>query len=68
MQIQEGELMPFGAINKTSVQWKPIDMFSILDSNVKKDIDYHTISWEKRGLDLDDLEAGDYFLLTGTLV
>ncbi|XP_029052069.1 uncharacterized protein LOC114880335 isoform X1 [Osmia bicornis bicornis] len=65
MQIQEGELMPLGGINKTSVQWKPIDIFSILDSNVKKDIDYHTISWEKRGLDLDDLEAGDYYLLTG---
>lgn len=65
LQIKEGELLPFGNINKTNVQWKPIDTFSILDNNVKKDVDYHTISWEKRGVDLDVLEKDDNYLLTG---
>ncbi|XP_003394719.1 uncharacterized protein LOC100647415 isoform X2 [Bombus terrestris] len=65
MQIQEGELMPRGYINKSSIRWKPIEEFSVLDNNVKNGVDYHTLSWEKRGLDLDDLVLDDNFLLTG---
>lgn len=65
MQIQEGELMPHGYINKSSIWWKPIEEFSVLDNNVKNGIDYHTLSWEKRGLDLDDLVLDDNLLLTG---
>ncbi|XP_050578419.1 uncharacterized protein LOC126916546 isoform X1 [Bombus affinis] len=65
MQIQEGELMPRGYINKSSIRWKPIEEFSVLDNNVKNGVDYHTLSWEKRGLDLDDLVLDDNLLLTG---
>ncbi|XP_012244061.1 uncharacterized protein LOC100745545 isoform X2 [Bombus impatiens] len=65
MQIQEGELMPHGYINKSSIWWKPIEEFSVLDNNVKNGVDYHTLSWEKRGLDLDDLVLDDNLLLTG---
>ncbi|XP_076232515.1 chemokine-like protein orion isoform X2 [Calliopsis andreniformis] len=65
IQIQEGELMPRGNINKTTVSWKPIEAFSILDSHVKNGIDYHTLAWETRGLDLDDLVPAQDHLLTG---
>ncbi|XP_076160472.1 chemokine-like protein orion isoform X2 [Ptiloglossa arizonensis] len=65
IQIQEGELMPRGNINKTTISWKSIDAFSILDRNVKSDIDYHTLTWEERGLDLDDLVPAQDHLLTG---
>ncbi|XP_068970446.1 uncharacterized protein orion isoform X2 [Bombus flavifrons] len=65
MQIQEGELMPHGYINKSTIWWKPIEEFSVLDNNVKNGVDYHTLSWEKRGLDLDDLVLDDNLLLTG---
>ncbi|KAK1133608.1 hypothetical protein K0M31_011408 [Melipona bicolor] len=65
MQIQEGELLPRGYIDQSTVHWKPIEEFSILDRNVKNGIDYHTLSWEKRGLDLDDLVHDDDYLLTG---
>lgn len=65
MQIQEGELMPRGIINKTSLQWKPIEEFSVLDDNVKNGVDYHTLSWENRGLELDDLSLDTNYLLTG---
>ncbi|XP_076675055.1 chemokine-like protein orion isoform X1 [Andrena cerasifolii] len=65
MQIQEGELIARGNINKTSISWKPIEAFSVLDSNVKSNVDYHTLAWEKRGLDLDDLVPAQDHLLTG---
>ncbi|XP_017759567.1 PREDICTED: uncharacterized protein LOC108550348 isoform X2 [Eufriesea mexicana] len=65
MQIQEGELMPRGNINKISLQWKPIEEFSVLDNNVKNGVDYHTLSWANRGLDLDDLSLDTNHLLTG---
>ncbi|XP_076754958.1 chemokine-like protein orion isoform X2 [Xylocopa sonorina] len=65
IQIQEGELMPRGNINRTSVQWKPIEAFNILDKNVTADVDYHTLYWEKRGIDLDDITLDKNYLLTG---
>lgn len=66
IQIQQGELMPRGNIDKASVHWKSIEEFNVLDSNIKNGIDYHTLSWEKRGLDLDDLILDKNYLLTGT--
>ncbi|XP_054008089.1 uncharacterized protein LOC128892046 isoform X1 [Hylaeus anthracinus] len=65
IEIQEGELLPRGNINKTTVSWKPIEAFNILDKNVKNGIDYHTLAWEERGLDLDDLVPAQDHLLTG---
>ncbi|XP_076627386.1 chemokine-like protein orion isoform X2 [Colletes latitarsis] len=65
IQIQEGELMPRGYINETTIAWKPIDAFHILDKNVKSNIDYHTLAWERRALDLDDLVPAQDHLLTG---
>ncbi|XP_017880888.1 uncharacterized protein LOC108625401 isoform X2 [Ceratina calcarata] len=65
IQIQEGELMPHGTINRATVEWKPIEEFHILDNNVTNGVDYHTLSWEKRGLDLDDLSLDQNYLLTG---
>ncbi|XP_015431568.1 PREDICTED: uncharacterized protein LOC107187895 isoform X1 [Dufourea novaeangliae] len=65
LQIQEGELLPRGNINRTTVAWKPIEAFSRLDSNVKSGVDYHTLAWEKRGVDLDDLVPDQEHLLTG---
>lgn len=66
IQIQQGELMPRGNIDKASVHWKSIEEFNVLDNNVKNGVDYHTLSWEKRGLDLDDLVLDKNYLLTGT--
>ncbi|KAK2580573.1 hypothetical protein KPH14_007697 [Odynerus spinipes] len=65
IQIQEGELLPRGSINSTTVTWKPIDTYSVYDHNVKNGIDYHTIVWEKRAIDLDDLIPPQDHLLTG---
>lgn len=68
IQIQEGELLPRGAINTSTIEWQPVDAFSIMDSRVKNGIDYHTMVWEKRALDLDDLLSSlQDHLLTGNL-
>ncbi|XP_014222968.1 uncharacterized protein LOC106649836 isoform X2 [Trichogramma pretiosum] len=65
IQIQQGTLGPRGFIDPETVAWKKIDNYTIIDDDVKAGIDYHTIMWEKRAVDLDDLEAPSDHLLTG---
>ncbi|XP_012541396.2 uncharacterized protein LOC105839550 isoform X1 [Monomorium pharaonis] len=65
IQIQEGQLLPRGEINSTTIDWQPVDAFSVMDSNVRSGVDYHTIIWEQRALDLDDLTSSQDHLLTG---
>jgi len=66
LQIQQAGLMPRGEINMTSVQWRPVDNYRISDSDVYNGKDYHTLSWEQRAIDLDDLLAPEGSVLTGT--
>lgn len=65
LQIQEGELLPRLAINASSVAWKPVEDYKITDRKIFNGQDYHTLTWEKRRIDLDDLEAEDGHVLTG---
>lgn len=55
LQIQEGSLLPHGAINASSIHWKPV--------NASKN--EYKMSWEKRDIDLDNLEAPEGHVLTG---
>ncbi|XP_018057376.1 PREDICTED: uncharacterized protein LOC108693138 isoform X1 [Atta colombica] len=65
IQIQEGQLLPRGEIDVSTIEWQSVDAFSIMDSHIRNGVDYHTIVWEKRALDLDDLLAVPDHLLTG---
>ncbi|XP_017092961.2 uncharacterized protein orion isoform X1 [Drosophila bipectinata] len=66
LQIQEGELMPRGVINQSSLEWKPVEKYNIFDRDVKKGVDYHTLSYESRSIDLDDVNTDDNsFVVTG---
>ncbi|EFN89744.1 uncharacterized protein LOC105182071 isoform X2 [Harpegnathos saltator] len=65
IQIQEGQLLPRGGINASSIHWKPIDEFSIMSSDVRNGVEYHKLVWEKRAMDLDDLLPPEDHLLTG---
>lgn len=65
LQIQEGKLLPRGEIETSSVNWKPVDNFTITGSNVLKNRDYHTLSWGSRAIDMDDLIGTEEQLLTG---
>ncbi|KAH8249599.1 hypothetical protein KR032_010765, partial [Drosophila birchii] len=66
LQIQEGELLPKGVINQTTLQWKPVDEYRITDRNVRQGVDYHMLTHEKRSIDLDELEPRETnSLITG---
>lgn len=57
LQIQEGQLLERGRINSTTVQWVPVEDYTILDKGVRDGRDYHTLAWDRREVDLDDLTA-----------
>lgn len=59
LQIQEGQLLPRGMINSTSLRWKPVDSYQIFDRDVVDGTDYHTLDHIKRIVDLDDVQADD---------
>ncbi|KAH8332070.1 hypothetical protein KR067_011727, partial [Drosophila pandora] len=66
LQIQEGELMPRGVINQSTLEWRPVEKYNIFDRDVKKGVDYHTLSYESRSIDLDDVNTDDNsFVVTG---
>lgn len=57
--------MPRGMINETSLNWKPISDYKLLDRGIRNGQDYHTLSWDKRAIDLDDLIAPASHVVTG---
>lgn len=57
LQVQEGKLLSYGKINQTSLRWIPVPRFKILDKGIVDGIDYHTLSYERREFDFDDLSA-----------
>ncbi|XP_046390048.1 uncharacterized protein LOC124158779 isoform X1 [Ischnura elegans] len=65
LQVQDGEILPGGLINSSTVEWRPIKPFKVTDNNIRRDVDYHIITWEQRAVDLDDLKAPEGSILTG---
>ncbi|XP_016923096.2 uncharacterized protein orion isoform X1 [Drosophila suzukii] len=66
LQIQEGELLPRGAVNQSTLEWKPVENYNFFDRDVKKGVDYHMLSYESRSIDLDDVDTDDNsFVITG---
>ncbi|XP_062134531.1 uncharacterized protein LOC133844517 isoform X2 [Drosophila sulfurigaster albostrigata] len=67
LQIQQGELLPRGLINESTVEWKPVDNYEIGDSNAKEGVDYHTLTYQNRAIDLDEVTKPDdtTFVVTG---
>lgn len=57
VQLQEGKLLARGRIDPTSVRWIPIDEFKIYDKGTREDVDYHTLTWDRREIDFDYFEA-----------
>jgi hypothetical protein len=65
LQIQDGVLLPRGHVNESTTTWRPINDYTILDRGIKSGVDYHTVRWDKREIDLDDLVAGTSQVVTG---
>lgn len=65
IQVQDGELRERGLVNATTLSWRPISDFKLLDRGVRNGMDYHTMTWDKRSMDLDDLHAPINHVVTG---
>lgn len=65
IQIQEGELQARGFVNASTLSWKPVSDYKLLDRGIRNGLDYHTLSWDKRSIDLDDLIAPSSHVVTG---
>lgn len=63
-QIEQGEVTSRG-INKTELDWKPIDRFSVYGKDMHEGQDYFKLDWFQRAIDLDDLIAPPGHVLTG---
>lgn len=66
LQIQDGVMLPRGAINESTITWRPVDEYKIGITG-EKDKDYHEMSWEQRTIDLDNLIAPPNFVMTGKI-
>lgn len=53
------------ATNPTWASYKTSAYFGIHDSLVREGLDYHTLSWENRSINLDDVEVPTGKLVTG---
>jgi hypothetical protein len=57
LQIQEGQLTERGKIDSSTVRRVPVEDYTIYDKGIRDGRDYHTLAWDKREMDLDDLTA-----------
>ncbi|XP_034484624.1 uncharacterized protein LOC117789659 [Drosophila innubila] len=55
LQIQQGKLMPRGVIDDKTLEWKPVDEYQITDANIVNGVDYHTMNYSSRSMDLDNI-------------
>uniref|UniRef100_A0A1B6C7S2 Uncharacterized protein n=1 Tax=Clastoptera arizonana TaxID=38151 RepID=A0A1B6C7S2_9HEMI len=65
LQIQEGDMLPFASVNDSSIQWKPVDDYTIKNEGVKEGVDYLMLSYKNRAIDFDDLKAPEGYVVTG---
>ncbi|CRL01972.1 CLUMA_CG015288, isoform A [Clunio marinus] len=65
LQIQESQLMKYGKVSSINTRWVPIQEFGIFDKGIRDGIDYHTLAYDRREVDLDDLIAPIGHVVTG---
>lgn len=69
LQAQEGELGPRGAIIESSRRWieVPGSEFSYRNKTLKDGVDYHTLTYEARIMDIDNVIAPENTVVTGEM-
>jgi len=69
LQAQEGELNPRGLINESSRRWieVPGSEFSYQNKTLKDGVDYHTLTYEARIIDIDNVIAPENMVVTGKI-
>ncbi|XP_045448290.1 uncharacterized protein LOC123656677 [Melitaea cinxia] len=63
LQISEGTLGERGTVTPGS--WVPIQKFDISEMGIREGVDYHTLTYERRAIDLDELDSPSLHALTG---
>lgn len=67
LQVQEGELHPRGLISESSRQWVdlPGPDFGFKNKSLINGVDYHTLSYTDRAIDIDNILAPKNMAITG---
>uniref|UniRef100_A0A182SFA4 Uncharacterized protein n=1 Tax=Anopheles maculatus TaxID=74869 RepID=A0A182SFA4_9DIPT len=63
--VQQGQLLPGGDIANDTLEWVVPKPFMHTDTGVRNGVDYHTLSYERRAIDLDDVHVHPGYVLTG---
>ncbi|KAG6449172.1 hypothetical protein O3G_MSEX005930 [Manduca sexta] len=63
LQVHEGTLKERGSVEPSG--WVPVNKFDPNDPGMMDGIDYHTLTYEKRAIDLDELDSPEGHVLTG---
>ncbi|GBP21654.1 hypothetical protein EVAR_16200_1 [Eumeta japonica] len=63
LQISEGSLEARGEVKPG--EWVKIRQFDPNDHDTKEGVDYHTLTYENRAIDLDELDSPEGHVLTG---
>lgn len=65
LQIQTGKMLPYGAIDPTTVHWVPIDEFERNRGWTVDGVDYHTLRSESDIINTDDVQVPGNYVVTG---
>lgn len=66
LQLQQGELLPSGLINQSTLDWIPLQTFDVTHVDIRSGFDYHELSRKSRSLDLDEITTdNDSLIVTG---
>lgn len=66
--ITDRELRPYATLDTSTPTWNSyssVNYFHVHDSHVREGIDYHTLNWENRSINLDTVEVPAGKLVTG---
>ncbi|KAH8355089.1 hypothetical protein KR093_005398 [Drosophila rubida] len=55
LQLQQGELLPGGLINQSSLAWIPLEVYNVSHVDIRQGYDYHKLSYNSRSMDLDEI-------------
>ncbi|XP_050082279.1 uncharacterized protein LOC126569322 isoform X1 [Anopheles aquasalis] len=65
LAVQQGTLMPQGEIDNRTLEWVTPSAFSVLAKGIRNGLDYHTLTYDNRSMDLDDVQVYPGYVLTG---
>ncbi|XP_014233493.1 uncharacterized protein LOC106656852 [Trichogramma pretiosum] len=65
LQIQQAAILQSGIVDLKTKSWAKVNRYNITDSNVKADVDYLRLSWDKRSVELNDIDFDDDMVITG---